>query len=353
MSEYWVSKKKYFCKYCEIYIADDVPSRQHHENGLRHQGNRERFIRGIYKDGEKRKKDAEEEKREMARVELAAQAAYSADIGAGRAKASSSSSSGGASASTSKKITQKAPTKPSKPSNSFVNYSTAASLGYTDPDVERATAEAALHQSQGVAGEWQVVESKMTSAPAAIERGNVVSTSTFDDGSHFVKRPADEQPDDARNFKLRRKLVGTGLREIYDPGVIKLKPKKKEVVKGEAEEVKTKNESSTLVEEKPKWSVVQWKRATPEVSSSANDGAAPSPPSENTVSLAVSQEGGHGCDALFNHQDELSKMKTETVEIPIPEPDSEVKSSLIEPVSSMFRKRKFAAGNGSRIKREV
>jgi hypothetical protein len=69
MSEYWVSKKKYFCKYCDIYIADDAPSRQHHENGLRHKGNVERFIRGIYKTGEKRKKDQEEEKREMARVE--------------------------------------------------------------------------------------------------------------------------------------------------------------------------------------------------------------------------------------------------------------------------------------------
>ena len=71
MSEYWVSKKKYFCKYCDIYIADDVPSRQQHENGLRHKGNVERFIRGIYKAGEKHKKDLEEEKREMRRVEQA------------------------------------------------------------------------------------------------------------------------------------------------------------------------------------------------------------------------------------------------------------------------------------------
>ena len=69
MSEYWVSKKKYFCKYCEIYIADDVPSRQQHENGLRHQGNRERFIRNIYKASEKKKKDLEEEKRELARID--------------------------------------------------------------------------------------------------------------------------------------------------------------------------------------------------------------------------------------------------------------------------------------------
>jgi WW domain-binding protein 4 len=76
MSEYWVSKKKYFCKYCDIYIADDVPSRQQHENGLRHKGNVERFIRGIYKAGEKHKKDLEEEKRETKRVEQASEIGF-------------------------------------------------------------------------------------------------------------------------------------------------------------------------------------------------------------------------------------------------------------------------------------
>jgi len=76
MSEYWVSKKKYFCKYCDIYIADDAPSRQQHENGLRHKGNVERFIRGIYKAGEKHKKDLEEEKREMKRVEQASKITF-------------------------------------------------------------------------------------------------------------------------------------------------------------------------------------------------------------------------------------------------------------------------------------
>ena len=69
MSEFWVSKKRYFCKYCDTYIADDVPSRQHHENGFRHKGNVERFVRGLYKAGEKQKKDADEEKREMMRIE--------------------------------------------------------------------------------------------------------------------------------------------------------------------------------------------------------------------------------------------------------------------------------------------
>ena len=69
MSDYWVSHKKYFCKYCDIYIADDAPSRQQHESGLRHKGNRERFVRNLYKQGERAKKDLEEEKREIARIE--------------------------------------------------------------------------------------------------------------------------------------------------------------------------------------------------------------------------------------------------------------------------------------------
>jgi len=69
MSEYWVSNKKYYCTYCKIYIADDAPSRQQHENGLRHKGNKERFVRGLYKTTEKRKHDLEEEKREMMRID--------------------------------------------------------------------------------------------------------------------------------------------------------------------------------------------------------------------------------------------------------------------------------------------
>lgn len=69
MSEYWVSNKKYYCTYCKIYIADDAPSRQQHENGLRHKGNKERFVRTLYKTTEKRKHDLEEEKREMIRID--------------------------------------------------------------------------------------------------------------------------------------------------------------------------------------------------------------------------------------------------------------------------------------------
>ena len=44
-------------------------SRQLHETGFRHIGNKERHLRNIYKTGEKKKRDADEEKREIDRLE--------------------------------------------------------------------------------------------------------------------------------------------------------------------------------------------------------------------------------------------------------------------------------------------
>ena len=65
MTEFWKSRNKYLCTYCNIYIADDAPSRQQHESGLKHIGSRDRYVRDIYKSGERAKKELEEEKREM------------------------------------------------------------------------------------------------------------------------------------------------------------------------------------------------------------------------------------------------------------------------------------------------
>ena len=48
--------------------GDDKPSRQQHENGLRHKGNWERYIRYIYKEGERDKKNKAEEEREIKRI---------------------------------------------------------------------------------------------------------------------------------------------------------------------------------------------------------------------------------------------------------------------------------------------
>ncbi|KAJ6475315.1 hypothetical protein C8R47DRAFT_1143005 [Mycena vitilis] len=242
MSEYWVSKKKYFCKYCDIYITDDAPSRQQHENGLRHKGNTERFIRSIYKAGEKKKKDDEEERREMVRVEQAAQIAFAQDVGAGRAKLSSAPTPSAAAP----------PRKPApKPSNPYTNYSTAKSLGYDDPDAERLAAEAEQRRMQGVAGDWQMVTpSSSDSAPS----------SSSDIGN---KRSAEAlQEEESREFKLRKKTMATGLGQIYDPGAISITLKKK---KEEPEEpihhlLAPVLPSSDDSADKPKWAKLHWKK---------------------------------------------------------------------------------------------
>ncbi|KAF8902886.1 hypothetical protein CPB84DRAFT_1746401 [Gymnopilus junonius] len=250
MSEYWVSKKKYYCKYCDIYIADDAPSRRQHESGLRHKGNLERFIRGIYKAGEKQKKDQEEEKREMKRVEQAAAAAHAQDIAAGLSKSSTPVAS----------TSTAAPKKPApKPSNPFANYSTSESLGYTDPDAERFAAELERKRSQGVAGEWQIVTSTPPPATSTPEPPEP-SASTVNDIA--VKREAEAPPDDedARSFKLRKKTLNMG--ELYDPDAIPIKIRKKEEPKPEPDLAPTPASSSSQnASSAPlKWKPTQWKR---------------------------------------------------------------------------------------------
>ena len=217
MSEYWVSKKKYFCTYCEIYIADDAPSRAHHENGMRHQGNKERFVKGLYKAGEKKKKEEEEERREMKNVDAAALRAYALDVGAGRAGTSSSA---GLSISQAKKAPP-----PKKPSNPYANYTTAEFLGYKDPDAERIQAEIERKRSQGVAGDWELVPTKTGAEAQTIDDSELVPTG--------MKRGAEDQTiddEDGRAWKLRKKTVRLG--EMHDPEAIpvKLKVKKEEPV---------------------------------------------------------------------------------------------------------------------------
>jgi len=75
-----------------------------------------------------------------------------------------------------------------------------------------------------------------------------------------LKRPADAPPEeDTRTFKLRKRTLQTGLGEIYDPGVIPVKLKKKE----EPTEQQLPPPSETKVEPGatplPKWTAVQLK----------------------------------------------------------------------------------------------
>ncbi|KAG6902750.1 hypothetical protein C0995_011898 [Termitomyces sp. Mi166 len=338
MSEYWVSKKKYFCKYCDIYIADDAPSRQQHENGLRHKGNLDRFVRGLYKAGEKRKKDESEEERELARVEQAAQAAYAQDVAAGRARPGT-----GPAASTSAAPKKLAP----KPSNPYTNYSTAASLGYTDPDVQRAAAEAERRRTQGVVGEWEVVNTITPSLVASSDNEDErpdVKFAVEDATTAGLKRGAEAPADgeDVRSFKLRKKGWGPGLGGGYDPDSMPIKLKKKEETQEVPAEVTSTSavapETTTTSSGAPKWTKVQWKRAgetAPEVSevSTSTDSLGEAAPIKSDISVFTSASIK---DEVNESAVPLSATEeAKTTPVKLEEPAS---------VSGMFRKRKIPAG---------
>jgi len=271
MSEYWISKKKYFCTYCDIFIADDAPSRAHHENGMRHQGNKERFVKSLYKAGEKRKKDEEEERREMRHVEAAAERAYALDVGAGRAGIGGSGPS---------RPTPKAAPPSKKPSNPYANYTTAEFLGYNDPDAERIQAELEWKRSQGAVGDWEPVptaHSFVAPAPSGTILDVPQDLKPPPEGDDAVvvgtKREAEAfavDDEDGRAWKLRKKTARLG--EIYDPGVIpiKLKAKKEEV--GEAGIAGSGSDAASLnvivpavgmgskATNVPTWIKVEWKK---------------------------------------------------------------------------------------------
>ncbi|KAI0786678.1 hypothetical protein C8Q75DRAFT_262315 [Abortiporus biennis] len=347
MSEYWVSHKKFFCKYCNIYIADDAPSRTQHENGLRHKGNVERFVRGLYKAGEKKKHDLEEEKRDMVRVEQAARAAYAQDISSGLVKPGSSSEAG---------PSKPAVSKPApKPSDPYSNYTTAASLGYTDPDLERAQAEAAIRQKEGVVGTWEVV-GIVEPTPAVDEtlQDSGEAGSSNQSGTAGVKREAEavaDEEEDGRGWKLKKKKLGVGLGELYDPGLIpiKLKAKKEELV----DEAQLSDPTSSLTAATiiptaasnatplPKWTARGWSKPSErEASASPAVGASPTPPPPpaadhppEEISSELKQE-----PAI---ESEPTLVKTEPTTV-----NSE--EALSAPAGGMFRKRKIPAGGRGR-----
>ncbi|KAJ1673686.1 WW domain binding protein 4, partial [Spiromyces aspiralis] len=79
-SEYWVSNKKYWCRYCKIFIADDKPSRTIHDNGRKHKENVQKFLSDLERDKrEKQKQDAKLQKT-LEKIEQAALESYQRDI---------------------------------------------------------------------------------------------------------------------------------------------------------------------------------------------------------------------------------------------------------------------------------
>ncbi|SPO22730.1 uncharacterized protein UTRI_01408 [Ustilago trichophora] len=87
MADVWISRKRWTCKYCDVTINDDLPSRRHHESGLRHKQNVEKALQDLYRKGEEERKDAERIRKEMAQIEVLAAESYAKDQASGHQSA--------------------------------------------------------------------------------------------------------------------------------------------------------------------------------------------------------------------------------------------------------------------------
>jgi WW domain-binding protein 4 len=119
-------------------------SRTHHDTGMRHKGNLERYIRGIYKKGHLQEREKANEARDIAAIDAAAAAAM------GISAEQASTSAGGPSA-----PQRRRPAPASK--GGLSNYSSAASLGFQDVEAERLQRERETREKEGFAGEWTFV----------------------------------------------------------------------------------------------------------------------------------------------------------------------------------------------------
>lgn len=238
-------------------------------------------------------------------------------------------------------------------------------MGYTDPDEIRLKAEQERRSKEGVAGDWEVVAVEEPSmATEAEEQKPEASTSQTASG---LKRPPETQLDDedTRQFKLRRKKLGVGLGEIYDPGVIPIKLKKKEepaagdVVDGSKGVLVSQSTSSgagpssasaTVV---PQWSSRGWNKPG---ASDARDATAEAEGSADVKTIAVGDPVVTNTDTL-DASSQPSDSKEKAVGVKIEDPETVKKEELSAPQPSistggLFKKRKLPAGGaGSRGRR--
>ncbi|KAI9307009.1 hypothetical protein BJ944DRAFT_247727 [Cunninghamella echinulata] len=72
MADFWVTQQKHWCKYCKKYLYNNKATIQKHESGAAHKLQVEQFLSNVYKKGKEDKKEAENIRRELERIEKAA-----------------------------------------------------------------------------------------------------------------------------------------------------------------------------------------------------------------------------------------------------------------------------------------
>ncbi|KAI3614588.1 hypothetical protein CBS9595_003859 [Malassezia furfur] len=201
MADVWIGRKRWTCTYCQVTINDDVPSRQHHESGMRHKNNVERALRGLYKDTAAQRREAERHAREIAEIEYAAGRAHRKQDGAEAAQVQ-----GGAGDAPAPKAWA--------PSDKMATYTTAKALGVRDEDEQAWQAQFARRKAAARVGEWETV----AAAPRAVrdDAAEPVAAGPAAQGA----APVTERQH-ARSFVLREQTLGNEEDEALPEIVVK------------------------------------------------------------------------------------------------------------------------------------
>ena len=199
------------------------------------------------------------------------------------------------------------------------------------------------------------------------------SDSTETNGSQVgQKREAPPDDEDTRAFKLRKKTVATGLGEIYDPGVLPIKIKKREDIKPktELEPVPTTSGIKSESLEPLKWKPTQWKKtghtqSTPEDNPSTTDNAGIKQEDLSTEPISSKWAKPQWSEPLPDFKKEerptiFGSEGTDTKDTIQEQLDEEEKKPYLKteetptevPAGSLFKKRKMPAGAG-RGRREI
>ena len=201
MADVWIGRKRWTCTYCQVTINDDVPSRQHHESGMRHKNNVERALRGLYKDTAAQRREAERHAREIAEIEYAAGRAHRKQDGAEAAQVQ-----GGAGDAPAPKAWA--------PSDKMATYTTAKALGVRDEDEQAWQAQFARRKAAARVGEWETV----AAAPRAVRDDAaepVAAVPAAQDAAPVTERQH------ARSFVLREQTLGNEEDEALPEIVVK------------------------------------------------------------------------------------------------------------------------------------
>jgi len=189
-------------------------------------------------------------------------------------------------------------------------------------------AEAERRKTQGVAGEWEAVEQ-----PASSKANDEADTP-----ESSKKREAEGPPDpeDARSFKLRKK-VAPPVTDDWDADLIPIKLKKTEEVQEPTDAVKKEEEDPS----KPagaapiKWTSRGWKRPEDEPDGSP-DSVAPKDEEVKTVPLVVPEPVAAILEPEVKEEPKVSPVGVK--------PSTE----MVGEGGATFRKRKFVGNRGKR-----